>query len=306
MSPLREACDEYLALRRALGFKLKRHGRLLPNLAAHLDAAGETTLTTRLALEWATQPAGHPKEWAVRLSIARGFARYLRALDGRAEVPPADLLPRCRRRPAPHLYTDQEIAALLAATETLRFPVGRATYRTLFGLLVVSGMRIGEAIWLDRPDIDFESGCVTVRAGKPGAPRELPLHPSALRALEEYAQVRDRHWPEPKSPAFFLSTAGTRLFYENVYKTFRGLVSEAGLGPFPDGRRPRIHDARHTFAVRTLTDFYRSGRDVPTMIPRLSSYLGHAAPAWTYWYLQATPELLRLAAERLEGTERRS
>ncbi len=195
MIPLRQACDEYLALRRALGFKLKRHGRLLPDLVAHLDATGVTTVTTRLALEWATQPAGHPQEWAVRLSIARGFARYLRSLDGRAEVPPADLLPRCRRRPAPHLYTDQEIAALLAATETLRFPLGRATYRTLLGLLVVSGIRIGEAIWLDRSDVDFESGGVIVRGGKPGAPRELPLHPSALQALEQYAQVRDRHWP---------------------------------------------------------------------------------------------------------------
>jgi len=306
MSPLRQACDEYLALRRALGFKLKRHGRLLPDLIGHLDAAGETTVTTRSAIEWATQPAGHPQEWAVRLSIARGFARYLRTLDGRAEVPPADLLPRCRRRPAPHLYTDQEIAVLLEATETLRFQLGRATYRTLLGLLVASGMRIGEAIALDRSDVDFVSGCVTVRGGKPGARRELPLHPSALRALKKYARVRDRHWPNPKSPAFFLSTAGTRLFYENVYKTFRGLIAEAGLGPFADGRRPRIHDARHTFAVRTLTDFYRSGGDVPTMMPRLSSYLGHAAPAWTYWYLQATPELLRLAAERLEQAGRQS
>ena len=188
MSSLRQACDDYLALRRALGFKLMRHGRLLPDLVAYLDAAGEATVTTRLALEWATQPAGHPQEWAVRLSIARGFARYLRTLDGRAEVPPADLLPGCRRRPAPYLYSDAEIAALMAATETLHFPLSRATYRTLIGLLAVSGMRIGEAIGLDRSDVDLAAGCVTVRGGKFGAGRELPLHDSTLRALEEYCR----------------------------------------------------------------------------------------------------------------------
>jgi integrase/recombinase XerD len=304
MSALGQACDDYLALRRALGFKLKRHGRLLPDLVAYLDAAGETTVGTRLALEWATQPAGHPQEWAVRLSIARGFARYLRTLDGRAEVPPTDLLPRCRRRPVPHLYSDADIAALLAATETLRFPLIRATYRTLVGLLAVSGMRVGEAIGLDRSDVDFTTGCVTVRGGKFGAARELPLHHSTLRALQQYCAIRDRCWPRPASPAFFLSTAGTRLFYENVYKTFRGLVAEAGLAPSAGARRQRIHDARHTFAVNTLVDWYRAGVDVPAMMPRLSGYLGHAAPAWTYWYLQATPELLRLAAERLERAGR--
>ncbi len=301
MSSLRQACDDYLALRRALGFKLKRHGRLLPDLIAFLDAAGETTVSTRLALEWATQPAGHPQEWAVRLSIARGFARYLQTLDGRAEAPPADLLPRCRRRPTPYLYSDQEIVALMAATETLRFPLTRATYRTLIGLLAVSGIRIGEAIGLDRGDVDLAAGCVTVRGGKFGAARELPLHHSTLSALEQYCSVRDHSLPRASSPAFFLSTAGTRLFYENIYKTFRGLLAHAGLRPLAGGNGgPRIHSLRHTFAVGTLSDWYRAGLDVPALMPRLSSYLGHAAPAWSYWYLQATPELLQLAAERLE------
>ncbi|MCA1677473.1 MAG: tyrosine-type recombinase/integrase [Actinobacteria bacterium] len=247
MSPLAETCDEYLALRRALGFKLKRHGRLLPDLVAYLHAAGETTVTTRLALEWATQPAGHPQEWAVRLSIARGFARYLRTLDGRAEVPPADLLPRCRRRPRPYLYSDTEIAALMAATETLRFPLTRATYRTLLGLLAVTGVRVGEAIGLDRTDVNFSTGCVTVRGGKFGAARELPLHPSTLRALGEYSTVRDQRWPRPASPAFFLSGAGTRLFYENLYKTFRGLLEDAGIRAVAGSGTPRIHSLRHTY-----------------------------------------------------------
>jgi integrase/recombinase XerD len=305
MSSLMQACDDYLALRRALGFKLKRHGRLLPDLIAYLGAAGETTVLTPLALEWATQPAGHPQEWAVRLSIARGFARYLQTLDGRAEVPPADLLPRCRRRPTPFLYSDAEIAALMVATETLGLPLTRATYRTLIGLLAVSGIRVGEAIGLDRSDVDLAAGCVTVRGGKPGASRELPLHDSTLRALEQYCGVRDQRWPRPTSPAFFLSAAGTRLFYANVYKTFRGLLAEAGLRQLVGGDGgPRIHSLRHTFAVRTLSDWYRAGLDVRALMPRLSSYLGHAAPAWSYWYLQATPELLQLAAERLERAGR--
>jgi integrase/recombinase XerD len=300
-----QACDDYLALRRALGFKLKRHGRLLPDLIAYLGAAGETTVLTPLALEWATQPAGHPQEWAVRLSIARGFARYLQTLDGRAEVPPADLLPRCRRRPTPFLYSDAEIAALMVATETLGLPLTRATYRTLIGLLAVSGIHVGEAIGLDRSDVDLAAGCVTVRGGKPGASRELPLHDSTLRALEQYCGVRDQRWPRPTSPAFFLSAAGTRLFYANVYKTFRGLLAEAGLRQLVGGDGgPRIHSLRHTFAVRTLSDWYRAGLDVRALMPRLSSYLGHAAPAWSYWYLQATPELLQLAAERLERAGR--
>jgi integrase len=305
MSPLRQACDDYLALRRALGFKLVRHGRLLPDLVAYLDAAGAATVTIRLALEWATQPAGHPREWEVRLSIARGFARYLRTVDGSAEVPPADLLPRCRRRPTPFLYSDAEIAALLAATDTLHLPLTRATYRTLLGLLAVSGMRVGEAIGLDRPDVDFQTGCVTVRGGKFGAARELPLHATTLRTLQEYSSVRDHRHPRPSSPAFFLSAVGTRLFYANVYKTFRGLLIQAGLRPVTGGGTPRIHSLRHTFAVNTLSAWYRADLDVPAMMPRLSGYLGHAAPAWTFWYLQATPELLQLAAGRLERAESR-
>jgi integrase len=305
MSALRQACTDYLAVRRALGFKLARHGRLLPDLVGYLEAAGATTITTPLALAWATRPAGHPQEWAVRLSIARGFARYLQTLDPDSEVPPADLLPRCRRRTIPYLYSEKEIAALLAATATLRFRLGVATYRTLLGLLAVSGMRVGEAIGLDRGDVDFASGCVIVRGGKFGASRELPLHESTLAALAAYARLRDERWPRPKAPAFFLSTAGTRLRYENVSRTFRGLVHEAGLRA-PAGRSwPRLHDLRHTFAVRTLIDWYRAGSDVQLSMPRLSSYLGHAAPAGTYWYLQAVPELLTLAAGRLEQDRRR-
>lgn len=306
MSPLRKACDEYLALRRAMGFKLDRPGRMLPDLVAHMERAGQATITTRAALEWAMRPTGHPQECAARLSIARGFARYLRALDGISEVPPADLLPSCRRRLAPHLYSDQDIAALMAATATIHSPFRAATHRTLIGLLAVTGMRIGEAIGLDQGDADLAAGCVTVRAGKWGAARELPLHDSTIRALDEYRQLRDGRWPQPKAPAFFVSMSGTRLLSGHVREAFRELRQHAGLTAAPGGRPPRIHDLRHSFAVATLIDWYRADADVAARLPRLSSYLGHAAPEATYYYLQATPDLLALAAERLERIEGRS
>jgi integrase/recombinase XerD len=303
MSGLNQAVEDYLTTRRALGFKLERHGRLLPHLVGYLEHAGAATVTTELALAWATQPEGHPDESAKRLSVARGFARYLQTLDPNAEVPPADLLARQRRRASPYLYSDADVVALMAATSTLRFPLRSATYRTLIGLLAVSGMRVGEAIGLARDDLDWSHRRLIVREGKFGASRELPLHPSTIDALEMYAQLRDQCWPQPKSP-FFISMAGTRLIHENVHWTFRRLVRHVGLQPRSASCRPRIHDLRHTFAVNTLIDWYRSGVDVAAWMPRLSTYLGHAAPAWTYWYLSATPELLSLAAARLDQSER--
>jgi integrase len=191
----------------------------------------------------------------------------------------------------------------MAATTTLRFPLRSATYRTLIGLLAVTGMRVGEVIGLVRDDLDWSHRRLIIREGKFGASRELPLHPSTIDALEMYAQLRDQCWPPPRSP-FFISMAGTRLIHENVHWTFRRLVRHVGLQPRSASCRPRIHDLRHTFAVNTLIDWYRSGVDVAAWMPRLSTYLGHAAPAWTYWYLSATPELLSLAAARLDQSER--
>ncbi len=272
MSGLNQAVEDYLTTRRALGFKLERQGRLLPHLVGYLERAGAATVTTELALAWATQSEGHPDESAKRLSVARGFARYLQTLDSNAEVPAADLL-------------------------------ARQPYRTLIGLLAVTGMRVGEAIGLVRDDLDWSHRRLIIREGKFGASRELPLHPSTIDALEMYAQLRDQCWPQPKSP-FFISMAGTRLIHENVHWTFRRLVRHVGLEPRSASCRPRIHDLRHTFAVNTLIDWYRSGVDVAAWMPRLSTYLGHAAPAWTYWYLSATPELLSLAAARLDQSER--
>jgi integrase/recombinase XerD len=300
MSDLHQSVDDYLCLRRALGFTLQRHGRLLPGLVGYLEAAGTTTLTTRLALEWATSLEGHPDEWPIRLAIARGFARYLATFDPATEVPPVDLLPRRRWRPNPHIYTEAEISALVAAAGTLRHPLRRATYETLIGLLATTGMRVGEVIGLGRDDIGQPEGCLTVRRAKFGASRELPLHQTTMDALATYAGVRDEHWPTATSQAFFVSAAGTRLCYTNVRSTFAGLVDVAGIKPRAGCSPPRIHGLRHFFAVAAVTRWYRDGADVAASMPALSAYLGHAAPSGTYWYLTATPELLALAAARLD------
>ncbi len=304
MSVLGQALEDYLRLRRALGFKLERHGRLLPSLVSHLESAGAATITTQLALTWATAVEGKPGEWAIRLSIARGFAAYLQGLDPATEVPPADLLPRTRRRASPCLYTEAEIAALMNATRTLRFPLNRATCKTVIGLLATTGMRIGELITLDRDDLSREERTLLVRNAKFADTRLLPLHKSTTDALGAYAGLRDELCPQPGTPAFFVSTAGTRLAYANVYATFQHLVRTAGLEPRSEHCHPRLHDFRHRMVVVTLIDWYRRGADVAALLPALSTYLGHTSPAFTFWYVSAAPELLALAAARLEHARR--
>jgi len=300
MSPLRQALADYLRVRRALGYKLERADKLLHQYLDHLDRLGEERVSIENAVGWATLPAaGNGYWWAFRLSVVRGFASYLHALDPAHEVPPADLLPTRAQRAIPYLYSQEEILALMAATASLRFPLRQATYRTLIGLLAVTGMRVGEAIGLDRGDVDLSHGVLTVRQAKFGKTRELPLHGSTAGALRAYLRLRDRICPTPATDAVFISPAGTRLLYTNVHSTFRQLRRHAGLEP-RSASRPRIHDMRHTFAVRTLLDWYRAGVEVQPRLPLLSTYLGHVHPKDTYWYLQAAPELLQIAAERLE------
>ena len=301
MTPLRQALADYLRIRRALGYKLERAGKLLPQFVDYLEQISAEAVTSEQALAWATLPAGGSgRWWAFRLSMVRGFAAYLHSLDPVHQVPPADLLPRRSRRATPYLYRDEEIAALLAAAGRLRFPLRVATYRTLIGLLAVTGLRVGEAIRLDRGDLDFEHELLVVRDSKFGKSREVPLHPSTMRALRGYLRLRDRLQPPPSAPALFISPAGTRLLYCNVHASFRQLRRRAGLQPRSASCRPRIHDLRHTFAIRTLLDGYQHEGDVQPRLSLLATYLGHVHPDSTYWYLSAAPELLALAGQRLE------
>jgi integrase/recombinase XerD len=302
MSQLARHIEEYLALRRALGFKLAKEGRLLPDFAAFTDAAGATTVTVDLAVRWAAQPQGTSPVWAAqRLSMVRGLARYLQAVDPATQVPPAGLLPARTRRATPYIYCDAEVTALMTAARALPGPLKAATFQTLIGLLAVTGMRGSEAMSLDRGDLDTGAGVLTIRSTKFRKSRQLPLHPSTLRALAGYQAIRDRACPAQAAPSLLVSTTGTRLCHSTVQPVFRQLLGQAGIGQ--GTRRPRatIHGLRHTFAVKTLLSWYRDGQDVQARLPALSTYLGHASPAATYWYLTATPELLALAAGRLEA-----
>lgn len=302
MTGLRHALADYLAMRRALGYRLARAEKLLGQFLTYLDDLGDTHLRTDTALAWATLPTGtNPSGWACqRLSAVRGFATHLQTIDPSAEIPPADLLRWRARRATPYLYTDEEIAALITAAATLRTSHRVATYQTLIGVLAVTGMRVGETIALDRDDFDVGHGVLTVRHGKFGKFRELPLHPSAVTAVDQYLHREDRPCPAARTSALFVSTAGTRLLVCNVQSTFRTVVRRAGLTPHSAACRPRLHDVRHRFAVCTFLDAYRQGQDPAARLSLLSTYLGHVDPKHTYWYLSAAPELLQLAGDRLQ------
>lgn len=300
MSTLSAHVEDYLRLRRALGYKLERAGHLLPKLVAFLEAAGSPTLTSELAISWARLPAqASPNHWAARLTIARGFARYLQTIEPATELPPAGVFPARRHRPAPYLWSPQDIAHLLEGARTLRPQLRAATHETLFGLLAVSGMRLGEAIGLDQDDVAFEAGIITIRHAKFDRPRLVPLHATTTAALRTYATERDRLYPSGDSMAFFVSSAGTRLTRSGVAKTMRRITTTMGLRT--DTVHPTAHQLRHSFAVRTLIDWYRAGERVDEHITTLSIYLGHVAPADTYWYLSVSPELMGLAADRLDA-----
>ncbi|MGO1385133.1 MAG: tyrosine-type recombinase/integrase [Arachnia sp.] len=299
--PLRNALVDYLALRRALGYRLARQEKLLDQFLARLEAAGQEVVTLDNALEWAQLPVdGSSNWWGYRLAAVRGFATYLNALDPVHQVPPTGLLPQRPHRAVPYLYSDDDISALMASAGSLHTPLRRATTATLIGLLAVTGMRVGEAIALDDSDINFADAGLLIRHGKFDKSRHLWLHPTTCEALTRYQQLRDMEAPSTGTTAFFVSSAGTRLLYCNVHDTFHRLVARAGLAPRSSSCRPRIHDLRHSFTVRSMIEAYAGGEDGQTRLTLLSTWLGHVDPASTYWYLSASPELMATAGQRLE------
>lgn len=300
MSDLHTALDDYLVVRRSLGYQLDKAEELLTGFVRYLDDEGATHITTELALAWATLPAGaHPAWWRHRLGAVRGFARHLQSVEPRTEVPPADLLPAAQPRMTPYLYSETDIAGLMAAAHNLAPALRGATYEALIGLLVVSGLRIGEAIRLDRDDIDEDRLALVVRRSKPCCSREVPLHATTVEVLHAYARQRDHEFPVPRSQSLFISERGTRLCYTTVRTTFRGLIGTAGLEGRGTRCRPRLHDIRHSFAVASVLSWYREGADVDAKLPLLSAVLGHVDPASTYWYLETAPELMAVVADRL-------
>jgi integrase/recombinase XerD len=303
MSTVTDAADDYLAVRRALGFKLEPHGRLLAGFAAHLEQAGAACITTDLAVQWARLPAGTGLQWqSRRLGVVRGFARYLQAVDPATQVPPAGLLPASARRTIPYLYSAADLAALLGAAGRLRPPLHAATYQTMIALLAVTGLRVGEACRLANDDVDLDGAVLTIIRSKFGKTRLVPLHGSSVAALRAYAARRDQLCPRPETDTFFVSAAGTAVAAASPSKVFARLLTASGVTAPAGRRRPRLYDTRHSFAVATLLDWYQAGLDVQARLPLLSAYLGHVDPKSTYWYLQAAPELLALAALRLDQT----
>lgn len=300
MSDLALHVGDYLRMRRALGFKLRFAGHVLPQFVAYLEAADASTVSVELAIAWAGLPAGsQPISLSHRLGAVRGFARYLATIEPATEVPPRGIWPSVASRPTPYLWSDVEVRALLDATRELQPQLRASTHETLFGLLAASGMRVGEALGLGRDDVDLAGGVITIRDGKFGRTRIVPLHPSTTNALGAYAEHRDQARPKARPATFFVSGAGTALDYRGVHKTFVELTTAIGLRTAT--ARPRIHDLRHSFAVRTLIEWHRSGCDVEGRMAVLSNYLGHVNPSGTYWYLSASPELMELAAARLDA-----
>lgn len=301
MSPLRDGLADYLNVRRALGFRLDRAEMLIGQFLGYLEERQAPVVTTEHAVAWATAPGGAPWWHALRLSAVRPFAAWLHAQDPVHEVPPPGLIPHGPHRAVPYLYSAAEVSALVAAAGRRPHPVSALTYPALIALLAATGARIGEALALDDGDFDAGHGILTVREGKAGKSRLLPLHPSSTAALERYQQERDRLLPARPGDVLLVSAVGTRLDYSRVCKTFRRITAQAGVTARSAACRPRIHDMRHSFAVASLLEWYRRGDDVQAMLPRLSTYLGHCDPRHTYWYLSAAPELLALAGERLEA-----
>lgn len=306
MTRLQEHLRDYLALRRSLGYKLEQTGRVLGAFATFIERSHSSFITAELVAAWAgALPRASAPTVARRLASVRHLAEFVRMLDPRTEIPPRnDALGRARR-PTPYIYSDDDIARLIATAATLRAKTAlrKTTIATVIGLLSVTGMRVGEALKLDRSDFDRRDGALTIRGTKFGKSRRLPLSPTTRRALLAYECVRDRTLPRPKSPSFFLSDACMRIGRQSLGSVFARLRRRAGL--LDRSPRPRIHDLRHSFAVRTLLDWYRAGVDVQARLPVLSTYLGHVSPASTYWYLTAIPELVALAGKRLERAMRR-
>ena len=299
MIRLHAQLDDYLRLRRALGYRLEREETWLRELVGCLEVAGSDHLTSDLAISWARLPAtAQPRYWALRLGCARKFAAYLHSIDGSHQVPPTGVFPAPRHRPTPYLWTAEQIESLLNIAEQLRPPLRGLTYQTLFGLLAVSGMRVGEAIGLHHGDVGLDEAVVTIRHAKFDRPRIVPLHPTTVSALRHYATQRDRLCPQRQPDTFLVSSRGNPVSRSEADKTLRQITTTMGIRTATV--HPRAHDLRHSLAVHTLIRWMREGASVDEHIAVLSTYLGHVSPAGTYWYLTAVPELMELAAGRLQ------
>ena len=303
MKSLINSLDEYLKIRRSLGFTLKDTEKLLNNFISFLTQRNHAYITVKLALECAMLPQNALRStWGRRLAIIRLFAKYLAAEDPRTEIPSPQLLSQKIKRLQPYIYSDKEIVQLLSAFQELPTRgLRHHTYFYFFGLMVVTGCRVSELIALNREDVDMKNGWITIRDSKCHKSRLLPLHPTTLRQIKKYCKLRDSQFPIPDTQSFFLSDQGTQVSNSGTRKVFIRISKRIGLRGTTDSKGPRIHDIRHTFAVKTMLNWYRDGVDINQKISLLSTYLGHKKPSDTYWYITSMPELLAQAALRFEN-----
>jgi integrase/recombinase XerD len=300
VTALAEQAQDYLRLRRALGAKLTDTAPLLASFTSYLGERAETVITVNTIVGWATSdPDVSRARVARRIAAVRGFAGYMGAFEPATEVPPGHLLPAGPTRSAPHIYSHEQIVALVDAARRLRPELHGAGLATLIGVMATAGLRTGEALRLDRDNLDPTTGTLSILKSKWGKSRRIPLHPSTVGALGDYTALRDRHVPKPADPALLLSSRGTRITPAMLHHWFPAVRADAGIITGPGQRPPRLYDLRHTFAVHTLTDWHTAGIDVRRQLPVLSTYLGHVNPDNTYWYLQATPELMNVLADRV-------
>ena len=307
MKSLRLRLDDYLRLRRQLGYKMEETGFLLRNFVRFAEQEGASIISTKLALRWAAGPNITPAQSGNRLGMVRRFAEYVSAHDTRTEIPAQKLLPYHFLRRDPYHYSDENVLNLIGAAQQIApsNKIKGPTLGTLFGLLAVTGMRVGEALALDCLDVDFERELLTVRAAKGNKSRLIPLHSSTLVALRQYASLRVSVYPQRVSPSFFTWEGGGRLIYDNVNRWFLLVACQLGLRKPGEHRGPRVHDLRHYFAIRTLLNWYHSDADVEAHLPELATFLGHVHVRDSYWYLSAVPELLKLATLRWERAEKK-
>ena len=306
MTPLTTRLKHYIAIRRSLGFDLLFAERVLRKFAEFADREGADHITVDLFLRWKKHyGSANNLTWTTRLSMVRVFAGWLQGFDARSEVPPPGLITSKPRRTRPYIYTDEQIAEIV--TEAGRLPSSyglRAwTCSTLLGLIAVTGLRVNEALGLDDKDVDLNEAVLTIRQAKNRKSRFVPIAPCATERLGAYRAERNRILGAGRA-AFFLLENGDRPTDCCARYNFAQVCQRIGLRepqPFnKHGRGPRIHDLRHTFAVRTIMDWYRRGLDPNREMLKLSTYLGHTHPDHTYWYIEAIPELLQLACERAE------
>lgn len=297
MTTLRQHLDEYLALRRSLGYKLRKEGVRLPKFLSFLERRKANHISTALAIDWANQAVRTSQSH--RITMVRGFAKYMAAFDALTEVPPDSLFPKAHIRPHPYIYSDDEVRRLMRAACDYKYDQPLGTYSCLLGLLAVSGLRSGEALDLRVADLDLANRVLTVRGTKFGKSRLVPIHRTTAKELKAYIERRNAlHVPE-LSPYLFVNRTGRRLCRRRAYYVFANLLASAGIRKLNSGRGPRLHDLRHRFAVQTLIDWYHAGHDVEQRLPTLSTFLGHVSVEDTYWYLTENPELMNRPVQML-------